>query len=106
MDRDAVTRVRALLRRMADRHDLTVTEAYVFGSRVRDDYGDESDVDLVVVSPDFEGLPSYKRAKEFYKEWQYPPDLEVKCYTPGEFESLKDRVSIARTAAEEGVAVT
>lgn len=87
---------------MAGEHDFTITEAYLFGSRTRDD----SDVDLVVVSPDFEGLPSYKRAKEFYKEWAYPSDLEVKCYTPSEFESLTGRVSVARTAAEEGVAVT
>lgn len=105
MDRAAVAKAREFLQRMRDRHDLTITEAYLFGSRAHEDYREDSDVDLVVVSPDFEGSPSYKRAKEFYKEWEYPPDLEVKCYTPSEFETLRGRVSVARTAATEGIAV-
>lgn len=105
MDEATMTRVKSFLRRMSEHHDLTVHEAYVFGSRARGDHNEDSDVDLLVVSQDFDGQPSHVRAKEFYKEWEYPPDLEVKCYTPREFEELSDRVSLARTARREGVVV-
>ncbi|PSP42878.1 hypothetical protein BRC68_09885 [Halobacteriales archaeon QH_6_64_20] len=42
------------MRAGAERAGIEVTEVVVFGSRARDDYRPESDVDALVVSPDFE----------------------------------------------------
>ena len=103
MDEATIERIRAFLEEMSETY--AIEDAYLFGSRARGDHHEDSDVDLVVVSPDFEGLPTYLRAKPFYKQWSYPPDIEVKCYTPHEFDEQVRHVSIARTAVREGVAV-
>ena len=43
-----------LFKREPSGREIEVTEVVVFGSRARDDYRPESDVDALVVSPDFE----------------------------------------------------
>lgn len=108
MDTETIERVTETLRETAARVGYTLTEVIVFGSRVRDDYRPESDVDLLVVSPDFEGVPAYKRPKLFYRYWDYDtlPDPEFVCLTPAEFEEQRDLdPHIVNTAVDEGVSV-
>ncbi|MCG2735737.1 MAG: nucleotidyltransferase domain-containing protein, partial [Candidatus Methanoperedenaceae archaeon] len=40
---------------------IRVEKVIVFGSRARGDYLVDSDVDLIMVSRDFEGVPFYER---------------------------------------------
>jgi predicted nucleotidyltransferase len=56
MDTDTIDRVRETLQETAIGY--TLTEVIVFGSRARGDHRPESDVDVLLVSPDFEGLPT------------------------------------------------
>lgn len=105
MDDEMIEEVRAFIDHVATEESIKVVAAYLFGSRARDDYSTTSDVDVVILSPDFAGIPTYQRGVPFYLAWEYPPDLELKCYTPEEFDHLVDRVSIARRAAKEGIAV-
>lgn len=108
MDNRTVERVTRTLRTTADEHDIALAELIVFGSRTREDYRPDSDVDVLVVSPDFEGVRNYERPKPFYRGWKYGtlPDPEFICLTPAEFEERK-RLDphLVRTAVEEGVAV-
>lgn len=69
--------------------EIRVEEVYVVGSRARGDYLDISDIDLVIISRDFEGLnymqridrlSKFSRAKvEFFpltpSEWENPSSL-------------------------------
>lgn len=108
MDSKTIRRVSETLRETADAVGYTLTEVIVFGSRVREHYRPESDVDVLLVSPDFEGVPAYKRPKQFYRRWDYDelPDPEFLCLTPEEFEERKQlRPHIVRTAVDEGVSV-
>lgn len=108
MDTETIERVTETLRETAEQVGYTLTEIIVFGSRAREDYGPESDVDLLVVSPDFEDVPAYKRPKLFYRHWDYDtlPDPEFVCLTPEEFEERKDLVPhIVHTAVHEGISV-
>lgn len=108
MDTETVERVTETLVTTAEEVGYTLSEVIIFGSRTRDDYRPESDVDVLLVSPDFEGMPSYKRPKLFYRHWDYDelPDPEFICLTPAEFEERKaKRPHIVRTAVEEGVVV-
>lgn len=108
MDTATIERVCENLEATAHRLDLSFEELIVFSSRTRVDYRPESDVDIVVVSPDFDGIPAYRRPKQFYRYWDYdtPPDPEFICLTPGEFEAQKAKQPhIVRTAVEEGVSV-
>ena len=106
MDTETIERVTETLLETAERIDVTLEGVIVFGSRAREDYRPESDVDVLLVSPDFEGVSAYKRPKLFYRYWDYDelPDPEFVCLTPEEFEERK-RPHIVRTAVEEGVVV-
>ncbi len=76
-----------------------------FGSRVRGDYTQFSDVDVVVVDKRYEGVDFIKRPVEILEMWNLPVDLEVLCYTPQEFEKMKKGLNIVRRSVEEGIEV-
>ena len=108
MDRETISRVRENLVETADQIDLELAEVIVFGSRARGDYRPESDVDVLIVSPDFEGMKAYKRPKQSYRGWDYDtlPDSEFICLTQSEFDERRQKQPhIVRTAVEEGVSV-
>ena len=77
--------------------------ALLFGSRAKGTHLETSDYDLILVSPDFRGKFFTSRAAELLDLWNYPYDLELFCYTPEEFEELKKRIGIVKTALKEGV---
>lgn len=108
MDRDTIERVRENLLETADRIGVELAEVIVFGSRARGDHRPGSDVDVLIVSPDFQGVKSYKRPKQFYRGWDYDelPDPEFICLTPSEFEERRQKQPhIVRTAVDEGISV-
>ena len=82
-----------------------IEKAILFGSRARADYLLDSDVDLLLVSEDFEGMPFRKRCGELLRHWPGPVDLEVLGYTPAEFRKMKKRLGIVAQAVKEGVIV-
>lgn len=109
MDTNTIERVTASIEATADRTGVSLDELIIFGSRARGDYRPGSDVDILMVSPDFEGVPSYRRSKLFYRYWDYDslPDPEFICLTPAEFEERKQKQPhIVRTAVDEGVSVS
>ena len=64
MREDALGRARRVasdLRRALERRGIRVGEVYLFGSHARGDYLKSSDIDLLVVSEDWEGIPFLKR---------------------------------------------
>lgn len=57
---------------------MNLKEAYLFGSFAKGEQLEESDIDLVLVSPDFEGMPLSRRIKIVYEPWpleKYSADL-------------------------------
>ncbi len=108
MDTETVEQARTLIQSIADDQDITLNQIIVFGSRSRDDYREHSDIDLVLVSPDFEDVSKLDRSTAFYLDWDYDtlPDPEFICLTPEEFEEKKQRKPhIVRTAVEEGISL-
>ena len=78
-------------------------QVILFGSRARGDYLINSDVDLILVSKDFENLPFRKRMVEVIGDWDAYLDLEVLCYTPEEFNRKKEEEGIVKYALKEGI---
>jgi hypothetical protein len=76
-----------------------------FGSRVRGDALSTSDLDLVLVSPQFEAVPFLRRAATVLELLDYPGGLELLCYTPGEFEERRQELGIVRVAVEQGISL-
>jgi len=109
MDRKTVERVETLVKRIIREYELDVEKIIVFGSRARDDYRKSSDVDLLIVSKDFEDVAWNQRPGIFYDEWDYDqlPTPEFICLTPDEFEEKRNRKPhIVNNATEEGIEIT
>ena len=79
------------------------SEVLVFGSRARGTQLKESDLDLMVVSRLFEGIPFIERAHRVLWTLRTPFPVELLCYTPEEFEQKKTEIGLVRIASEEGI---
>ncbi len=84
---------------------IHVEKVIIFGSRARGDNLVDSDVDLIIVSRNFEGVPFYERMDKLILLWESPLDLEALCYTPEEFEMKQKEISIVKQAVAEGVEI-
>lgn len=74
------------------RHGVLAETVYLFGSWARGDARPESDIDLIVVSSAFTGMPLWKRWEvlgDALSEVLQP--IEVLAYSPEEFVSKKNR---------------
>jgi len=84
---------------------INIERVIVFGSRARGDYLADSDVDLIIISKDFEEVPFYERMDKLILLWESPLDLKALCYTPEEFEQKKKEIGIVAEAVEEGIEI-
>ncbi|MBS3066603.1 nucleotidyltransferase domain-containing protein [Candidatus Pacearchaeota archaeon] len=82
-----------------------IEKAILFGSRAKDDWVLNSDVDLVLISKDFENIPFRKRMSKVIGYWDEYIDLEVICYTHEEFNRLSKMITIAKEAKEKGIVI-
>jgi len=82
-----------------------LTRMILFGSRARGDHLRTSDVDLIVVSPDFVDMPFLKRIREVVALWEGDLDLEVLPYTPEELARKENEIGIVARAVREGIEI-
>lgn len=79
-----------------------IKQLILFGSRARGDELLSSDVDIIVVSPDFSGVPFRKRPDSILDAWKLPVDLEVLCYSPEELKRKQREIGIVQEALKQG----
>jgi len=102
MGERADSRIKDFVKKVREKY--RITQAIFFGSRVRGDHLEDSDYDIVLVSPDFQGVFFSQRSALMYDFWQHwPLEIEPLCYTPEEFETKKQQIGIVNEAAREGV---
>jgi predicted nucleotidyltransferase len=70
----------------------------LFGSRVQGTAHDESDLDVIVVSPFFRDIPQHERFPLIRKKIRTSYSIDYLCYTPEEFEQMKTRSSVLESA--------
>lgn len=92
--------LKILKRRLA--RQFRVDRMILFGSRARGDWLFTSDVDLMIVSPDFGGLRFVDRSAEILRYWSGRVDLQVFCYTPVEIAKRRQEIGIIAQALKEG----
>ena len=96
--------VRSFLARLAEH--VKLREAYLFGSTARGERLAESDVDLVVVADEFEGMPLSERIRRVYLLWPLEElSADIIPLGPGEFERKKERSVVLRDASRYWVRV-
>ena len=79
------------------------TQVILFGSRARGNGHEWSDLDVIVVSPVFEGQRFIDRGPELLRSLGCPAFVEPICSTPEEFERYRQEPGIAATAWEQGI---
>lgn len=82
--------------------DIDIHRVILFGSRVRGKTGKDADVDLIIVSPDFEEYGFFERGARVYDYWKLDLPVDFLCYTPKEFNRLKKKISIVKEAIDTG----
>lgn len=80
-----------------------IQDTILFGSRARGDYLLDSDVDLIIISNDFENIEFRKRMGKLLEYWDESIDLEVLGYTQKEFDTMKKRFGLVQQAVKEGI---
>lgn len=83
--------------------EIKSAKIIIFGSRVRGEAKDESDIDVIVISDHFRGMPFLKRMPELLKLVKFGKHIDFLCYTREEFERIKKSSSIINSALKEGL---
>ena len=99
--REAVEAAARLLEAL-EKRGVRVDAAYLFGSRVRGDALETSDVDLVVVSESFQDMTMLERLELVYRvEWEerVKPWIEVVPLTPEELREKLGSHTMLRDAS-------
>ncbi len=84
---EAIEAVKAFAQGLSSR--LGKCSVIVYGSYARGDFNLWSDVDVLVISDAFQGVRFFGR----YDLFDQSSNLEIKPYTPAEFEKLREKPS-------------
>ncbi len=103
MDKKSVGIIKKFILKL--KKDFAVSKVIFFGSRAANDYLNDSDIDLLIVSPDFKGIDMSGRMSLMYRYWDNRYDVDFLCYTPEEFRKLSKMITIAREAARKGIVI-
>lgn len=101
-----IQRTSAAARSIARAHDLTLNQIIVYGSHADATADERSDIDLVLVSPDWEGVDYYARPEPFLIDWprETLPTPDIIPVTPAEFaQRSHTETDIVQTAVETGI---
>ena len=86
-------------------NEIDIEKIILFGSRATDDFGENSDVDLIIISDDFDGMNFFERVKKMYDFWEIELPVDFICYTKNEFNNLKKGVTLASIALKKGIEI-
>ena len=84
---------------------LQVESLILFGSRAKGSGDEWSDYDLIVVSPDFDGVPFLERGRQLFPLREQGVSYDFLCYTPSEFARLSSQITLVREAARTGLRI-
>lgn len=85
--------------------EFQVNKIIFFGSRASGKPYEDSDIDLIIVSKDFKDKKFRYRSIGFYNYWNLDYPVDFLCYTPEEFNKLKNQITIVREAVKEGIEI-
>ncbi len=85
--------------------DMAVKKMILFGSFASGKVRRWSDIDLIIVSPNFRGLNFFRRGARMYDYWNLDYPVDFLCYTPEEFDEMKGGATIVREALKSGIAI-
>ena len=99
--RENEERIKASIQRILEVLKGRAERISVFGSVARGEEGLFSDLDVLIVMKTEK--PYIERLKELYRELCLSADCDLVCYTPEEFERLKETPFLKKVLSEEVV---
>ncbi len=75
----------------------------IFGSRARGAANEDSDIDVIVVSSYFAEMPFLRRMPYVLRKVPFVKHVDYLCYSPDEYERIKDESAIIMDALEDSV---
>lgn len=84
---------------------IGVEKMILFGSLATGKFRKNSDIDLIIVSKKFRGVPFYKRGLKFDELWKLTYPFDFICLAPEEYEKMKRGVTIVTHAEKKGIAI-
>lgn len=85
------------------RDEWRAQDVLLFGSRVRGDADEWSDLDVVVVSETFEAMRFIDGPSAVWRALDRPIGLEMLCYTPEQFQRKRRGPGVLARACREGI---
>jgi hypothetical protein len=85
------------------RDGIDISEAYLFGSAIRGNVDNESDIDVAIVSKDFDGLPFYDIKK--ISKHRRKVDLRLEVHPFSFYEVAKDPPHFLLQIKKEGIPI-
>ena len=85
--------------------EILLEKLILFGSSATGKTHKWSDIDLIVVSKVFYKMDFFERGAKMYDYWNLKKPVDFICFTPEEFDKLKNKVTIVRQAVEEGIEI-
>lgn len=86
-------------------NDIPIDKMIFFGSRAWGKPHKDSDIDLIIVSSKFRRKKSFRRGFKLYDHWDLDYPVDFLCYTPEEFDKLKNQITIVQEAVKKGVEI-
>ncbi|MBI2901749.1 MAG: nucleotidyltransferase domain-containing protein [Planctomycetes bacterium] len=102
---DCLERARGFVEAASKR--VRVAAAYLAGSVARGTQREESDYDIILVSPDFAGVHRVRRPPMVTMLWDHSSGggLDLLCYTPEEFEIRRNMATIVADMMEYAIRI-
>ncbi|MCK4997016.1 nucleotidyltransferase domain-containing protein [Candidatus Pacearchaeota archaeon] len=85
--------------------NIKLDKVILFGSYSKGTQKRGSDIDLLVISNDFENIKSFKRANDLYLNWDIDIDIDFICLTNEELRIKKNQIGIVSEALKTGVVI-
>ncbi|MGB9813755.1 MAG: nucleotidyltransferase domain-containing protein [Thermovenabulum sp.] len=85
---------------------IKINKVILFGSYARGEALKTSDVDLAIVSEDFNKMNFFERLEFLNKNWNYDIGADILGYTPEEFEDLANKISFVSEIVKTGIDIT
>lgn len=77
----------------------------IFGSQVTGDAREDSDIDVIIVSDAFEGVPFVRRMGQVSRAAPFAKHVDYLCYTGREYEHMRREFAVVMEAETNGVVV-
>ena len=75
----------------------------LFGSRIKGEAREESDLDVIIVAETFRGIPFLRRMPLVVRKSKFPKHVDYICYFPEEFDRVKKTSSVVMDALENSI---